>query len=153
MRSPLLLSLFLCAGAMFAQSDRGTITGTVTDTSGAVIANAAIGAKQLESGALFPTISTDTGNYTLAQLPAGPYEITVTVPGFKRLVRSGVTVQVAQTLRIDLPLELGAASESVTGSFANARGTNHISNTDLAISSAVVAVFVISNFFPRPIFC
>lgn len=114
MRSPLLLSLFLCAGAMFAQSDRGTITGTVTDTSGAVIANAAIGAKQLESGALFPTISTDTGNYTLAQLPAGPYEITVTVPGFKRLVRSGVTVQVAQTLRIDLPLELGAASESVT---------------------------------------
>jgi hypothetical protein len=104
----------LLASAMFAQSDRGTITGTVTDTSGAVVANAQIQAKQLETGSLFPTTSTDTGNYTLTQLPVGPYEITVTVAGFKKFVRSGLTVQVAQTIRIDIPLEVGASSESVT---------------------------------------
>lgn len=104
----------LLTSAAFAQGDRGTITGTVTDTSGAVIANAQIQAKQQETGALFPATSTDTGNYTLSQLPIGSYEITVTVPGFKTFVRSGITVQVAQVLRIDIPLEVGASSESVT---------------------------------------
>ena len=107
-------SLLLFATAMFAQSDRGTITGTVTDTSGAIVANAQIQAKQLETGAVFPTTSTDTGNYTLVQLPVGPYEVAVFVPGFKKFVRSGISVQVAQTLRVDIPLEVGAASESVT---------------------------------------
>jgi len=99
---------------LFAQSDRGTITGTVTDATGAVVANAMVSAKQQETGATFPTASTGTGNYTLTQLPVGPYEITVSAPGFKTFVRSGVTVQVAQTLRVDVPLQLGAASESVT---------------------------------------
>jgi hypothetical protein len=108
------LCLLLFAIAAFAQSDRGTITGSVTDTTGAVVANAQIQAKQLDTGALFPTTSTETGNYTLTQLPVGPYEISVTVPGFKKFVRSGITVQVAQVLRIDIPLEVGAASESVT---------------------------------------
>ena len=98
----------------FAQSDRGTITGTVTDTSGAVVANAAVEARQTDSGALFQTTSTDTGNYTLAQLPVGPYELTVTVQGFKKYVRTGLTVQIAQTFRIDVALEVGAASEAVT---------------------------------------
>jgi len=108
------LGLLVFATALFAQSDRGTITGTVTDTTGAVISNAMIQAKQVETGALFPTTSTATGDYTLTQLPVGPYEITVTVPGFKKFVRSGITVQVAQTLRVNIPLEIGAASESVT---------------------------------------
>src|SRR5258708_6238990 len=114
MRSLNLLCLLLCASFAFAQSDRGTITGTITDTSGAVIAGAPIEARQTESGALFQTASTDTGNYTLAQLPVGPYELTVAVQGFKRYVRSGINVQVAQTLRIDVSLEVGAASEAVT---------------------------------------
>ncbi len=112
----LLTTLFLLsfAVAAFAQSDRGIITGTVTDTSGAVVANAAIQAKQLETGAVFPTTTTGTGNYTLTELPVGSYEVTATVPGFKKYVRSGITVEVAQTLRIDIPLQVGAASESVT---------------------------------------
>lgn len=110
----LLSALLLLASAVFAQSDRGIITGTITDATGAVIANAQIQAKQLETGSLFPTTSTDTGNYTLTQLPVGPYEISVNASGFKNFVRSGITVQVAQTLRIDIPLEIGASSESVT---------------------------------------
>ena len=106
--------LFLCSWAAFGQSDRGTITGTVTDAAGAVVADVAIQARQLETGATFDTTSTSTGNYTLTQLPVGPYEITATLPGFKRFVRSGVTVAVAQVLRIDIPLEVGATTESVT---------------------------------------
>jgi hypothetical protein len=85
----------------FAQSDRGAITGTVSDPAGAVVANAAIQARNVGTGALYDVATTPTGNYMLAELPAGAYEVTVTVPGFKKYVRSGLTVQVAQTLRID----------------------------------------------------
>ena len=108
------ISLLLFASAAFAQSDRGIITGTVTDPTGAVVANAAIEARQLDTGAIFPTTTTSTGNYTLTQLPVGPYEITATLSGFKKYVRSGITVQVAQTLRVDIPMEVGTSTESVT---------------------------------------
>src|SRR5438132_12858497 len=89
--------LVLFASAAFGQGDRGTITGTVTDTSGAVVANVQVQAKQAESGAVFSTVTTDTGNYTLTQLPIGPYEVTATVAGLKKYVRSGLRVGGAQT--------------------------------------------------------
>ena len=54
-----------------AQTDRGTITGTVTDQGGAVIASAAVLAKSSETGQLYQSISTETGNYTITQLPYG----------------------------------------------------------------------------------
>jgi len=107
-----IVCLILCAPAVFAQSDRGTITGTVSDPAGVVVAT--IDAKHVETGAEYQTTSTSTGNYTLAQLPAGTYELSVSVAGFKKYVRSGLTVLVAQTLRIDVPLEVGSATESVT---------------------------------------
>jgi len=106
--------LLLCGCAALAQNDRGTITGTVADPAGAVVANAGIQARNTETGALYDAATTETGNYTLAQLPAGQYELSVTVAGFKKYVRQGLTVQVAQTLRIDVNLEVGAATESVT---------------------------------------
>ena len=102
------------SAALPAQSDRGTITGTVIDQGGAVVPNAAISIRNSESGATFQTLTTGTGNYTLASLPAGPYEISVELPGFKRYMQRGILVQVAQTERIDIKLEVGAASESVT---------------------------------------
>src|SRR5580698_6215372 len=108
------LCLLLFASVALAQSDRGIITGTVTDTTGSVVANVTIEARQVETGAVFPTTTTSTGSFTLSQLPVGPYDVTAAVDGFKKYVRSGITVQVAQTLRIDIPLQLGAASESVT---------------------------------------
>ncbi len=115
MRSLLIaVCLFALAFAALAQSDRGTITGTVSDPGGAVIAAAAIEAKNVATGALYPVASTATGNYTIAQLPAGTYELNVTVPGFKKFVRTGLAVEVAGTLRIDATLEVGSATESVT---------------------------------------
>ena len=114
MKRSLLAFLLGCATAAFAQSDRGTITGTISDPAGAVVASAAIEARNTETGATYPVASSATGNYTIAQLPYGNYEITVTVPGFKKLVRSGLVVQAAQTLRVDMTLEVGNATESVT---------------------------------------
>jgi len=111
MRSVLLLTL---AAVALAQSDRGTITGAISDPAGAVVANAPIEARNVATSAVYQVASSSTGNYTLAELPAGNYEISVGVPGFKKYVRQGLTVQVAQTLRIDIMLEVGSASESVT---------------------------------------
>ncbi len=106
--------LFLFAFTAFAQSDRGTITGTVSDPAGAVVAGAAVEARNVATDALYPVATSATGNYTIAQLPAGSYELTVTVPGFKKFIRQGLVVEVAGTARIDATLEVGAASESVT---------------------------------------
>src|SRR5579872_395738 len=104
----------LVAVCAFAQSDRGTITGTVSDPAGAVVANAPIQAKNVGTGVEYSSATSTTGNYTLPQLPPGSYQLTVTVPGFKKYSRSGLTVEVAQTLRVDISLEVGSAAESVT---------------------------------------
>ena len=105
---------FLIVGVVFAQSDRGTITGTIADPAGAVIPNASIEVKNSETGAVYQAASTATGNYTLAQLPAGVYQLAVSMSGFKQYIRTGITVPVAQTLRIDIQLEVGNISETVT---------------------------------------
>src|SRR2546421_12246077 len=98
------LFVFGCSLA-FSQGDRGTITGTVADPAGAVVAGAAMEARNIETGSVYPTQSTATGNYTLSQLPAGSYEISVTVPGFKKYVRQGLTVESAGPRPIDISLE------------------------------------------------
>ena len=110
--------LFAMVSLTFAQGDRGTITGTVADPAGAVVAGAAIEARNVDTGGVYPSQTTTTGNYTLSQLPAGTYEVSVNVPGFKRYVRQGIVVQVAQVLRVDVGLEVGSAAESVTVSEA-----------------------------------
>ncbi len=106
--------LLLVSGVLFAQSDKGTITGTVADPAGAVVAGATVEAKNSETGVQYQAATTSTGNYTLAQLPAGVYQLTVSVSGFKQFTRQGLTVHVAQILRIDVALEVGSLTESVT---------------------------------------
>src|SRR5579883_3079709 len=106
--------LFVSGFAAFAQSDRGTITGTVSDPAGAVVANAPIEAKNQATGLTYPSATSGTGNYTLSELPVGSYEITVSAPGFKKAVRTGVEVVSQTTFRVDFTLQVGAPTESVT---------------------------------------
>src|SRR5947209_5875851 len=106
--------VLLFASAALAQTDRGTITGTVSDPAGAVVAAATIEAKNAETGAILTAGSTGTGNFTLSQVPAGTYELSVAVSGFKKYVRPGVIVPVAQTVRADVTLEVGATTDTVT---------------------------------------
>src|SRR5712692_6519269 len=108
----LLLCLFAVAAA--GQTALGTITGIVTDPAGAIIPNATIEARNADSGQVYRAVSTETGNYTISQLPVGGYEISVTVQGFKKYTRQGLTLAAAQTMRIDIPLEVGSNTESVT---------------------------------------
>ena len=115
MRSKLItFVLCLIAFSAFGQSDRGTITGTVADPAGAVVANAAVAAKNKGTGTAYSGVTTATGNYTLPQIPSGIYEVTIAVPGFKKFIAQSVTVEVAGSTRVDAALEVGAATESVT---------------------------------------
>jgi hypothetical protein len=109
-----LAACFLLASfGLFAQSDRGTITGTVADPAGAVVASAAIEVRNVQTGAVYQVGSSATGNYVV-QVPTGAYEMSVTTPGFKKYVRQNLVVPVEQTLRIDVNLEVGSNTESVT---------------------------------------
>jgi hypothetical protein len=98
----ILLCLLFASLSLFAQSDRGTITGTVADTTGALIPGVSIVATNVENSARYQTATTETGNYTLAQLPSGLYQLSAELPGFKKYVRQGINVLVAQTLRLDV---------------------------------------------------
>ena len=69
----------LTAVSLVAQSDRGTITGTVSDPAGAVVPNAPIQARNVETGVVYDSASSTTGNYTIPQLPVGTYEVTVAI--------------------------------------------------------------------------
>jgi hypothetical protein len=116
MRGVFLACLVLIAytWSAFAQTDRGTITGTVSDPSSAVIPGASVVATNAETGAKYETVSTETGNFTLSQLPSGAYQLSAELPGFKKYIRQGLTVQAAQTIRIDVGLEVGSNTDSVT---------------------------------------
>src|SRR5262245_57172526 len=109
-----MMFLLLLGAAAFAQSDRGIITGTVADEQNAFIPTAKVVAKNSETGVVYETVSTSTGNYTLPSLPAGTYELVIEVSGFKKHVQQGIIVQVAQTVRLNVVMQVGAASESVT---------------------------------------
>jgi hypothetical protein len=105
--------LLVLTAAAFAQSDRGTITGTITDPAGAVIASANIEVKNQDTGTVSQGGTSATGNYVIS-VPVGRYEMTVTVQGFKKYVRQNLQVIVASDTRQDVQLEVGAATESVT---------------------------------------
>src|ERR1700676_5360820 len=99
--------------AAFGQTG-GTITGLISDPTGAVVPNAPVEAKNAATGVVASAATSATGNYVLADLPAGTYVISTSLPGFKKYLRPGVTVQQLQTTRIDIALEVGAPTDSVT---------------------------------------
>ena len=98
----------------FGQLDRGTITGTVTDASGAVIANTKITIKNNATNSTYQTVTTGAGDYTAVNLPSGTYELSFEAPGLKKLVRTNVVVAVSETIRVDASLQVGEAKDTVT---------------------------------------
>src|SRR5579863_2505240 len=110
------LQIILCLAAslIFAQSDRGTITGTVTDPASAVVPGAKVTARNVDNGATFDSSTTIAGDFTITSLPAGKYQLTVAAAGFKTATRENVEVQVAQTIRVDTALQVGNSSETIT---------------------------------------
>ncbi len=104
----------ILAPLVFAQGDRGTITGVVRDSSGLPVPGAEVRIVNEATGIASNTVSSDSGNYTLPILSIGTYTITVQHAGFKTYVSNAVPVQVGQTTRVDIALEIGQLQEKVT---------------------------------------
>ncbi len=110
--TPLLCLIGLtCAG--WAQSTLGTITGLVSDSTGAIIPNAEVVATNMATGVRVQTKSSGTGNYVIPNLQVGKYSISVSVTGFKSFTRSNIGLQTDDNIRIDIVLEVGSSSERV----------------------------------------
>ena len=112
-----LCSAVLCAFLVppaHAQTVYGSITGTVTDPSGAVVPNAKVVVRGEQTGTIFNGVSTSAGVFRFPQVPIGSYEITVTAQGFKETQITGVQVNLQVTTPVSIKLEVGTAVQSVT---------------------------------------
>ncbi len=105
--------LFLFSATVWAQ-DTADIVGTVRDSSGAVIPNAKVVVSNPDKGLTRDLTSNSAGEFTAPRIPIGNYVVTAEATGFRKLVRSGITLEVGQTLRVDLELSVGAMTQEVT---------------------------------------
>ncbi|MGA7343148.1 MAG: TonB-dependent receptor [Terracidiphilus sp.] len=111
----LLAAFWLAAGIpCLAQAGRGTLAGSVKDTTGAIVAGASIDLRETNTGSSYATKATAEGLFTFPELPPGTYTLTVTSSGFESYTQSGITVEVGSTATVDAVLKVGAATASVT---------------------------------------
>ncbi|MBV8436415.1 MAG: carboxypeptidase regulatory-like domain-containing protein, partial [Silvibacterium sp.] len=106
--------LFLASGlAAFAQVDQGSITGLVTDTTGAVVPNAKVTLLNTDQGLTLETNTTSSGEYTFSPVRIGHYTVSVSTAGFATTTQQNLTVNVSQNLRVDVQLKPGSATQTV----------------------------------------
>ena len=148
------LTAFAClvvfAVLAFGQGGDGSITGTVSDSSGAVAPNVTLDVRNTATGALFHTGTSSTGNYVVP-VPAGTYQVTITAAGFKKSIRSNVIVQTASDTRLDVTLEVGAVNDTITvteeapllktesGEISHSLSTNEVTDLPLLTTNAAGA--------------
>src|SRR5436305_10318710 len=108
----LILSVHL-AVPLAAQGPVGTLNGTIPDPAGAVVPGATVTANNNATRVESRTTSTSTGTYTLPYLPAGTYTIRANAPGFQVSAAENVILRVAQTMTIDLKLQVGTMTQEV----------------------------------------
>jgi hypothetical protein len=124
--------LFLASALAFAQTD-ATVSGTVTDPTGAHIVNASVTALNTATGIVTTTPTNQAGVYVFAALSPGQYRLTVEHGGFRKAVISDVTLDVGSQITVNIPLELGQTSESV-----DVKGAASVVNTSNASVGDVI---------------
>ena len=126
--------LLLCgASSAFAQEVTASITGTVTDPSGAAVPGATVTAKSVERGLLYTAVTNDSGLYRVAQLPVGTYEVKVEKPGFASASIPPFVLTLNQIARIDVGMKVGQVSETV-----EVTGTAPVLETDVTQLDTVI---------------
>ncbi len=133
------ITVFLLAAIgsspLFGQAGTASITGRVTDTSGAAIPAASVVVRNTGTSASETTLSDGEGRYTVPDLPIGSYEIQVSKTGFQNSVRTGITLTVGSAPVVDFQLPVGQASETVTVS----ADASQVETTNAAVASLVNA--------------
>lgn len=109
------LMLFVLWGLSLASSQQSsTLSGSVTDSSSALVPNVAIKLVNVLTGETYTVRTNESGYYTIALIKPGSYELTAKAPGFKQFRQTGVVLETGTPLRLDIRLELGGVSETVT---------------------------------------
>jgi hypothetical protein len=104
----------LFAAISFGQVSTGNIRGTVTDPSGAVVADVKVTLTNVRTGVQQSVKSDNSGNYLIEFLPTSEYQITAEVPGFKKFLRANISLDMSRQLRVDIPIEPGLVTETVS---------------------------------------
>src|ERR1700757_3589134 len=114
LRSIAVFLLAFCAlGIASAQTQEGRILGTVTDQSGGLVKGAHVAITNVDTGVTRTLETSDVGDYVAPSLPPGPYKLVVEATGFKRVERSGIRLEVAKDLRLDITMQPGSVTEVV----------------------------------------
>ena len=113
--SLVLVVSFLCMNpvGVQAQTVSGTILGQIQDQQGASIGRAEVTAKSLDTGAIRKATADDSGAYRITSVPAGSYDVSASIAGFKTEVRSGISVTVGADVAVNFSLTVGAVTEKV----------------------------------------
>ncbi len=112
-----LLRVLLCtsfAVAAYSQAVNGTIVGSVTDPSGAVVPNAKVQIQEMATNISRTGSTNESGNYSFSNLPQGRYNVTVEQTGFRKAAREAVEVTINSTVRVDIQLQPGQINEQIT---------------------------------------
>jgi hypothetical protein len=133
------LVLSACA-FVWGQEVSASITGVITDPSGAAIANASVTARDMDRGTSWPTRTNEEGIYFYPRIPAGRYELRFEAPGFKTATRPDVVLEVNQRARLNVAMEVGAVAESV-----EVTGEAPLLQTDTTIVGSTITSNNLSN--------
>src|SRR5262245_32610334 len=101
------LVFYAFTGVSSAQIAKAVVVGRVQDSSGAAMVGVAIQMKRPSTNEVFRTTTTETGDYTLASLPVGTFDIQASMAGFATQARTGIVLEIGQTYRIDFVLNVG----------------------------------------------
>ena len=114
--------LSLLSGRLYSQSNTGTLRGTVLDSSGSVVPAVKITITNVETGVKLDSVTNQAGEYAFEFLQSGEYKLNTQVPGFKEFNHSGVLIESAKLVRVDISLETGQLQQTVERHSPNVAG-------------------------------
>ncbi|MCX6625867.1 MAG: carboxypeptidase regulatory-like domain-containing protein [Acidobacteria bacterium] len=145
MKTRILSSAFLLSLTVWGQSGSGTIAGSVRDATEAPVPNAAVSVLNQDTGVRLSTITNEAGLYRFGALVPGAYKIEVAAEGFDRLNLEGAVLQVSQTIAIDLVLQVGQRSETVSVTEQAPLVESQTSNVNQTINRQMLAGLPLPN--------
>jgi len=123
-----------------AQEVSASITGTITDATGALVASASVTAKDVDRGTTYTTTTNEAGAFLFPRIPPGRYEVRIEAKGFKALIRRDIVLEVNQRARMDERLEVGAVTESI-----NVSGEPPLLQTDTTMVGSTITTNRLTN--------
>jgi len=160
-----LLAIVLALGwsqLSFGQSFTSSITGTVTDPSGATVAGAKVSLQNMNTNAASELTTRDDGSYQFNNLQPGTYQITVTAPGFQTYIQQNLVLQAQVASRVDIPLQVGNAEQKVEVTASAVLLDTETANTSATLDSHLISalpnatrtslnfVFAVAGTTPAP---